>query len=221
MTLSVVVPTYNQADYIAETLQSLVDQTVIPLEVIVVNDGSTDKTAEVLKEFPFKVVTQVNKGLASARNTGIMHAKGDYVFFLDSDDLALENCVEKLIYVMEQTGADIVAPSMKVFGTQNQDVVLSELVTLNGMKKSNLLPYCCAVKKEALLDVGGYSPRMWWGYEDYALWVNMLRVGKTVVTMQEPLVLYRTKEQSMYTEAVKHHEELIGQIVFDNQSVYA
>jgi glycosyltransferase involved in cell wall biosynthesis len=88
-TVSVVVTTYNQARYIEETLRSVFNQTYPPWEVIVVDDGSTDDTPRLLAHFGDKVhhIRQKNQGVASSRNTGISHARGDYVALLDGDDL--------------------------------------------------------------------------------------------------------------------------------------
>jgi GT2 family glycosyltransferase len=145
---------------------------------------------------------------------------GDYLLPLDSDDILLDNCVERIQQVIEQTGADVVAPSFRMFGTQQADIILMDNPTINDFKSANRIGYCSAVKREVLQEVGGYSPRMFWGYEDFALWIDLLKRGKTMVTIPEKLWLYRTKEQSMLTESLKHHEELINRIIFDNPTVY-
>ena len=217
MTASILIPVYNQADTLEETLKSALAQTV-PCEIIVVNDGSTDNTRFILDEYAdkVKVVTQTNRGLPSARNTGIMNATGDYVLPLDSDDVLEPNCVERLLQVAKDTGADVVAPSFRTFGLQEQNVMLQMRPTLDDFRQGNKVGYCALVRRSALLDVGGYSPRMVWGFEDYALWVNLLSRGKTLVTVPEYLWRYRTKEHSMITVANQHAEELMNQIKFDN-----
>lgn len=88
--VTVVVPAYNVAATIGETLRSILNQTLQDFEVIVVNDGATDATADVVAEFnspKLRMITQRNRGLAGARNTGLHHAKGEYVAFCDSDDV--------------------------------------------------------------------------------------------------------------------------------------
>lgn len=220
MRVTIGIPCYNQAEYLADSIQSALDQTV-KCEVIVVNDGSSDKSLEVARSFPVKVIDQINKGLPSARNTMIMNMNGDYLLPLDADDILLENAVEKILYVIEKANADIVAPSFKCFGVNNAEVILDKAPTLEMFKTANRIGYFSAIRKEALLEVGGYSPRMVYGYEDFALWHDLLKRGKTLVTIQEPLVLYRTKEKSMLTEAVQfHHDELIAQIIKDNPETW-
>lgn len=211
---------HNHQDYIADAIQSALDQTT-QAEVIVVDDGSTDNSLNIIKKFPVKWIHQNNKGLPSARNTLIMNMNGEYLLPLDSDDMLLENCVEKIEEAIKNTNADVIAPSFKTFGKESADVILMSNPTIHDFKIANRIGYCSAIKRSVLQEVGGYSPRMFWGYEDYALWIDLLKRGKSIVTIPEKLWLYRTKETSMLTESVKHHEELIGQIMKDNPEVYA
>lgn len=216
-TISIVIPTYNQQDTLEETLNSALNQTV-SCEIIVVNDGSTDNTKIILDEYAdrVKVIHQTNRGLPSARNTGIMNATGDYILPLDSDDLLEPTCVERILKVAEDTDADVIAPSFKTFGLQEQSVLLQMRPTLEDFKGGNRLGYCAAIKRSVLLEVGGYSARMVWGFEDLHLWVTLLRLGKSVVTIPDFLWKYRTKQFSMLTTANQHAVELRSQIEKDN-----
>src|SRR3990167_10411604 len=210
--ITIVIPAYNQAEYLDECIGSILAQTHKPHQIIVVNDGSQDDTRYIAKNYPVKYIEQVNKGLSSARNTGIMNSTGDWVYPLDSDDMMLENCLERVSQVIEETNADIVAPSFKTFGTTNEQVILMPNPTLKDFKTANRIGYMSAIRRLALLEVGGYNPKMIWGWEDYDLWFDLLKRGKRIVTIPEILILYRTKEQSMITEANKHSKELWEQI---------
>lgn len=216
---SILIPVFNGSEWVADAIESALSQTV-KCEVIVINDGSTDHTANIIKDYPVKIVHQINKGLSSARNTGIMNATSEYVLPLDADDMLNENCVEKLLQVAKVTQADIVSPSFKEFGTRNGLVILMPSPSLEDFKIANRIGYCSLIRRSVLREVGGYSPKMVWGYEDYALWIDLLKRGKKLVTVQDVLWLYRTKEHSMITESLKHHDELIAQIVKDNPEVY-
>lgn len=218
--ITIVIASYNQAEFLPDAIESALAQT-LPCEIIVVNDGSTDNSLAVARRYSVKVVDQVNKGLSSARNTGIMNATGDYILFLDADDILLPNCAERIQQMIDTTKADIVAPSFKEFGISNREVILSLHPTLEEFKTGNRIGYFSAIRKSALLEIGGYSPRMTWGYEDYHLWFDLLKRGKTLCTIPEVLVLYRTKERSMIHVAVEHHDELIRQIIKDHKEVYA
>lgn len=108
--ISIIIPNYNQGQYILEAIESALNQTYDNFEVIVVNDGSTDNSLEIARKYPVKIINQTNKGLASARNTGIMNSKGDYLLFLDADDILLENCLEVIARTIKETNSEVVAP---------------------------------------------------------------------------------------------------------------
>lgn len=218
--ISIIIPVFNHQEYLADAIESALNQTV-PCEVICIDDGSTDNSGAIADGYKIKVIHQTNRGLPGARNTGIMNATGNYILPLDSDDILQDNAIERLEQVIRETGADIVAPSFKCFGKSQQDVILMPNPTIEDFKVANRIAYCSAIRKSALLEVGGYSARMTWGYEDMALWIDLLKRGKTLVTIPDKLMLYRTKEHSMLTEALEHHDELIAQIMKDNREVYA
>lgn len=215
MRVTIGIPAYNQGPYLREAIESALNQTYKDVEIIVVNDGSTDDTAAICWEYQVTTITQVNKGLASARNTAIMAMTGGLFLPLDADDILEPTCVERIVEVAKQTDADVVAPSIHCFGLTEQDVFLIPNPILEDFKVGNRISYCSAIRRSALTQVGGYSPRMVEGYEDLHLWINLLTRGKTIVTIPEPLVRYRIKEQSMITEARKHHDKLMGQIYKD------
>lgn len=226
--ISIIIPSYNQQEYLPDAIESALAQrgyvdgsTWTTPEVIVVDDGSTDNSADIARKYPVRLIRQVNKGLPSARNTGIMNARGDYVLFLDADDILLDSCAEYLHKTALETGADVVAPSFKTFGTTNEQVILMPEPTLEDFKSGNRVGYCALFKKETLLEVGGYSPRMVHGYEDLHLTINLLSLRKKLITVPEILWLYRTKEHSMIHDAQQHHAELMAQIYKDFPHAYA
>lgn len=218
--ISIIVPSYQQAAFLSDCLESVINQTRQPLEIIVVDDGSTDGSLEIARKYPVKVVSQVNKGLASARNTGIMNAKGVFILPLDADDMLQPNAIEVLEQKIKEVEADIYAPSFKTFGVQNHEVTLGQGLTLRHFRDANYIGYFSAIRRSKLLEVGGYSPRMTWGYEDYHLTIDLLKRGAKLVVLNEILVLYRSKENSMITVAQAHHNELIAQIAKDHPQLY-
>lgn len=222
MSTTIVIASYGQAQYLPDAIESALNQTV-PCEVLVVDDGSVDDSLAIARSYEprVRVISQVNKGLASARNTGIMNAVSEYILFLDADDILLETCVEKIEAAAHSTGSDVIAPSFKSFGVSNGEVILRQIPTLEDFKAANRLGYFSAIKRSALLEIGGYSPRMVFGWEDYHLWIDLFRRGKTLTLLSEVLVLYRTKEQSMIHEANKHADVLTMQMHHDFPEVYA
>lgn len=229
MKISIIIPAFNQGEYLEDCLESAYNQTMQAHEIIVINDGSTDNTQEIAERYMFKelpliespvrVINQVNKGLSSARNTGIMAATGDYILPLDSDDVLMENAIERFTQEIQETNADIVSPSFKEFGKSDREVILGKF-GMDELKIANRLPYFSAIRRSALVEVGGYSPRMKWGYEDYHLWFDLFRRGKSITVLQEILVMYRVKEKSMIHEANAHNEELMAQIKKDYPQIF-
>ncbi len=219
--ISIVIASYNQAEYLPEAIESALNQTLKPWQIIIVDDGSTDESLEIARKYEkdrpdkIKVISQVNKGLASARNTGLMnvYVNCTWVLFLDADDILEEDAI-KLISVtqIENPDADIIAPSFKTFGTSNEQVILMDNPKLEDFFTGNRIGYFSAIRKSKLLEIGGYSPKMTWGYEDLHLWFNLLTRGCKIVTLKDVLVLYRTKDKSMWHDAMEHHEELMSQI---------
>lgn len=116
--ISVIIPVYNVEKYLKECLDSVVNQTLKDLEIICIDDGSTDGSSDILKEYSIKderfvVINQENQGLSVARNNGLNIATGDYVAFLDSDDYLLNNdYYEKLYNACEKYNADIAVASI-------------------------------------------------------------------------------------------------------------
>lgn len=222
MKISVVIPCWNQAQYLPDAIESVLRQTVKPHEIIVVNDGSPDETRYVAKGYEgIRYIETTNRGLAMARNVGIMNMTGDWFYPLDADDIMLPNCIEKVSEAIEKNpDADIIAPSFKCFGKYDGEVILMPDPKFEDFKfidgqPMNRIGYFSAIKKEALLEVGGYSPRMTWGWEDLHLTINLLKQGRKIVTTPEILMLYRTKENSMIHEANNHATELRTQIFKD------
>lgn len=111
--VSVILPVYNVAPYLDEALSSLTGQTLCDLEIIAVNDGSTDNSEEILKRHQahdkrIRSYNQENRGQSAARNLALQHATGDFIYFMDSDDVILPNALSDCCDYMEQTGADFI-----------------------------------------------------------------------------------------------------------------
>lgn len=112
-TVSIIVPVYNVAQYLRQCLDTLTAQTYPALEIILINDGSTDQSGAICDEYALKdsrirVIHQENAGAANAKNAGLDHAAGDYIAFMDSDDFAEPNWIERLVTAAQQHEADVV-----------------------------------------------------------------------------------------------------------------
>ena len=216
--ITIGIPVYKQSEFLSNAIESALDQTV-NCEVIVCADGDNE-AYEIAKKYPIKVIQQVNKGLASARNTLIMNMSGNFFLPLDADDMLLENCIERIEKtIKENPNVEVIGLSLKTFGSSNQEIILMPNPTIEDFKTGNRLGYCCAIKKSALLAVGGYNPKMVWGAEDYDLWFDLLKRGYKIVTIPEVLWLYRIKPNSMWTETAKHKEEFMNQIKINHPEI--
>ena len=121
MKISVIVPSYNSENFISETLDCLLSQSLKDIQIIVVNDGSTDNTGKIIEAYAQKhanilPVFQENAGVSAARNNGIDHAEGEYILFLDSDDLLGKDALEQMCNALDESQADIALCRVESFG---------------------------------------------------------------------------------------------------------
>lgn len=120
MKVSVIIPCYNAGRYLAESLRSVLDQTMRDMEVLVVDDGSTDDTLAIARRFEaedarVRVLHQANRGVCAARNAGLERASGEYVTFVDADDLLLPHALERMLRAARESGADLVVCAHETF----------------------------------------------------------------------------------------------------------
>ena len=133
MLLTLIVPIYNAENYILKTLKSIFQQPLKSVEVILVNDGSTDTSIKIINKFikdhnifP-KIINQNNQGLSCARNAGLKIAQGEYIWFIDSDDSIESNCIRPIIGYLNQYKADILAFDLTCIYESNKQVKISPL----------------------------------------------------------------------------------------------
>lgn len=222
--VSVVIPCYNQGQYLEEAVQSVIDQTYPNIEIIIVNDGSLDNTAEIasllqLKYPGIQILTQENKGLYAARNYGIQSAVGKYIIPLDADDKLDKTMVEKCTTLAEQSHADIVYSGYQAFGDSTQFHLWKPFTQSNPLYRTP----CSATslyKRNAWKTIGGYKQNMIDGYEDWEFWVNNYKHNFIFQDIPEKLFLYRVKETSMFTEAMKKDPYLKAKIKMNHPELY-
>ncbi|MFV0419940.1 MAG: glycosyltransferase family 2 protein [Dysgonomonas sp.] len=200
--ISIIVPCYNQAVYLPETLQSVLDQSYTDWECIIVDDGSPDNTEEVAAEWMgkddrFKYLKAENGGVAKARNNGIELARGEWILPLDSDDIIAKDYLKKAVEVMNnRLDVGIIYCKVNFFGAKDGYWDLPPFE----MKKfliRNQIFNCGFFKKEDWKKVGGYDESMLSGREDWEFWINLLKTtGKEVVRLDYLGFFYRIKEVS-------------------------
>ena len=209
--VSVIIPAYNCAEYVAETLESVLSQEYAALEVIVVNDGSKDSTMEVLRSFGdrIRVIDQKNAGPPAARNAGILAARGEYVAFVDADDIWLPGKVAAQAQHLDAnpevgtvfTGWRVWDPDGEGRFRRPHDLmqthVGSEVDELNsGWLYARLLLNCelltstVMLRSSILRRMGGFDLALWNG-DDYDFWLRASREAR-ITKLASQGVLYRS-----------------------------
>ncbi len=218
--LSVIIPVYNRAHLIGETLLSLLNQTLPADEIIVVDDGSIDDSVEAtravfaewerqgskkVKTPELKILFQKNKGPAAARNAGFKASIGKFVHFFDSDDLAAPNKHEVQVLALEKSGADIAyAPWVKGHIANGEFIPENHVLQQKGLPKVknndltrvlltnwSIVPHACLFRRSIVEKSGGFPEHLFAG-EDQLMFLNCLLVGAKVVHSPGTLELYRT-----------------------------
>ncbi|RNF39517.1 glycosyltransferase family 2 protein [Planococcus salinus] len=195
---SIIIPTYNRAELLKKAVVSLLSQTHQNIEIIIVDDCSTDNTSEVVSRMTdpriLYIKHQTNKGGASARNTGIAHATGEYVGFLDSDDQWLPEKLEKQLQVFRRDPEiGVVYTGLRV--TSESGVLREMIPVFRGKILSKLLQFNCIdttssiiVKKELLDKIGGFDAAFP-SCQDWDLYLRLAQITRFDF-VQEPLVLF-------------------------------
>lgn len=212
MKVSIIIPVFNQAEYLDVCLSSALAQSYHDFEVIVVDDGSTDDSWKVASQYPVQVIRQTNQGQrfksgGPARNIGIRAAKGELLLPLDGDDWIEPTYLEKTIPLMKDR-VGIVATNMHRFGAM-EDVIPAQRVTLGQELMYNVLPVTSLLRKDAVNEVGGYWP---FGWEDWNLWLKLLKAGWLVDVVNEPLFHYRVKPGGLNTDQTNMREKLTARM---------
>ena len=205
--VSVVIPAYNQAAYLARTIESVLNQTYRHFEIIVVDDGSTDDTrtvAERLGQF-VRYIWQENQGLAGARNTGIRNARSHLICLLDSDDEWLPQYLAKMVQVaIEDPGAAIYyccarsvdkdgkkLPQILGCNPHQSDQLLDSIIRANFLIPSTVMMNYQVIKPDELFDVDFRR------LQDKEMWVRLLKQGYSFRCIPEVLVKYRIHAESL------------------------
>ncbi len=199
--VSIIVPCYNQAQYLDEALQSVLKQTYTHWECIIVNDGSPDNTVDVAilwtdKDIRFKYIFQENKGVSSARNFGIAYAKGEFILPLDADDRISPDYVSLAIESFhEEPSLRVIYCKAEKFGDEVGLWILPAY-SLKTLAIDNMI-FCSAIYRKSDWErVGGYDEKMIHGIEDWEFWIAILKNGGEVKCLEELGFYYRVKKGS-------------------------
>ena len=201
--VSIVIPCYNQAQYLSDAIGSALAQTYKDIEVIIVNDGSTDNTPEVAGSYPVVLINQENRGLSGARNSGVHAATGVWILPLDADDMIRPEYIAKTI-----GKADFVTVDVQEFGDRNNLWRLGNDFSPAAFSTSNRAVCCSLYRKRVWESIGGYDENMKMGYEDWDFNLRCSYAGFGMVRVPEPLLQYRKHGRSMVDDATEKHDEI-------------
>ncbi len=211
--VSIIVPCYNQSEWLDEALESVVKQTYKNWECIIVDDGSSDGSAEVAKEWlkrddRYAYFFQVNSGLSSARNKGIAQSSGEFILPLDSDDKVGPRYIELAVQKFQsEPNLKLVYCKAKMFGIKSGPWKLPHY-SLKNLAVRNII-FCSALfKKKDWRKIGGYDPKMDAGYEDWEFWISLLKKNGGVSRLEYTGFYYRTANTSMLN-SITHSKEKI------------
>jgi len=203
--LSVIIPFYNLARTIDATISSVMTSTYANLEIIIVDDGSTDEAAHAALErmaaqshrFPLEVLRIDNRGLANARNVGAQRARGELLAFLDADDMVVADFYAKSVAVLQRFGNVSYVYSWLEYFEGSEGCWITFDTDIPYLLGSNMTAAMLVVRKQDFLEFGLNRGEMKYGMEDYEAWIGMTAAGRMGVALPEFLVRYRVREGSM------------------------
>jgi len=200
--VSIIVPCYNHAQYLSEALQSVLEQSYDNWECIIVNDGSPDNTEEIAlewtnKDIRFLYLKKMNGGLASARNSGIDKALGEFILPLDADNKISKNYILSAINSFkENDNLKIVYAKARFFGDK-EGVWVPPKFSLKNLCINNMFDNCAMYRKSDWIEAKGYDVNMKYGLEDWEFWISILKKGGNVFCLEEIGFFYRVLGNSM------------------------
>jgi len=212
--ISIIIPCYNDAQYIEQSVYSALNQTYPNKEVIVVDDGSNAETKAILKKLApqiTKLITQENKGVCVARNKAIESASGKYILTLDSDDFFEHEFLVKAVEILEnKKKVGMVTCWAQVLDEKGINLFIQKPTGSNAsdaLYHNNSIGNCL-FRKEAWIEVGGYDINMKNGFEDWEFNISVTKKGWEVVVLPEILFNYRCKLKSRNSSGNSYKKEI-------------
>ncbi len=217
--VSVVLPVYNGDKYLAKAIDSILTQTFANFELIMIDDGSTDGTRDILRKYEkqdprVRVIIRENRGLATTLNDSIDVARGAWIARMDADDIALPHRLKRQLEWLEKTGADIVGSWVRRFGTldkriikllQTDDAIKMEMLFRSPFVHPTVMMRTTLVKKMRY-------DKAWEKAEDYDLWERAAEAGWKMTNVPEVLLLYRVHESQISTKSSTKQHQLTLQV---------
>lgn len=231
--ISVIIPVYNGARFIKEALESVLSQTFPVFEILVIDDGSTDNTKEIVISIPdkrIKYIWQEHQGVpASPRNTGLRIAKGDYIAFLDQDDIWLPHKLEKQMEIFKKNPDILVVSTNGYIFNQDRkgkrqmfNLFFNKKISFKDMLTGCWVLNSSVLMKQKVIKLVGFideNPQII-GADDYDYWLRILNYkDKSIIAMKDKLIKYRFHQSNLSTSDILPHEERI-KIIYSKYKEY-
>lgn len=228
-TVAVVIPCYNHARYLAETVASVVAQTYHDWELVIVDDGSTDGSPELVRSLirrfaprPIRLIQQRNSGPGAARNAGMAASRAPYILPLDADDLLVATFLEHMVAVLDTAPTiGFVGSGLRFFGEETGSWHGGE-PTAGRMIYDNRVPVSSLVRRTAWLAAGGYSEEAEiQGQEDWDFWLGVIEAGWPGTSLTESLLWYRRLATGTYNTAQSRYLRTRALLVQRHPTLFA
>jgi len=216
--VSVIIPCFNYGRFLKTSLASVTGQTLKPVETLIIDDGSTDPdTLAILHDLSVrgtKIIRQENRGLSGARNTGVRQSKGEFIYFLDADDVLFPECLEKLATLLQQDSNAIAACcGVKLLGGQQNGTEWPARYDPYLILVENIWGAGIMLQKRRIEELSlYYDEAMRNGYEDWEFNIRLVQTGQPILVHPAPLYHYRIHPHSMLASSRTRHAELVAYI---------
>lgn len=224
--VSVIIPCFNQGEFLDQTVDSVLAQSFQDFEIVIVNDGSTDRrTNDLLRDYRrprTRVLQTANQGVSAARNTAIRAATGAYILPLDADDLIDPQYLAKSVAILDQSDRlAVVTCLVEFFGAVSFQPEQPPFAAEEMLVRNVVGPCSSLFRKRDWELVGGYNTAMTRGWEDWDFWLSFAERGAVVHRIPEVLFYYRiregSRERSMETE---HRVDMFLQLYANHRDFY-
>jgi glycosyltransferase involved in cell wall biosynthesis len=207
--VSIVITCHNYGRFLKEAIDSCLHQSYQNIEIIVIDDGSTDNTSEVSKTYKNKIryFYQNNRGVAEARNNGVNKTKGHYVVFLDADDLLKPNYIKDCCEVINSNNVGYVFTQVHHFGAETFDTHYPDF-DINILVNSGPYINVSALHKKENFKLAKFNPGITTGYEDWDFYLSLYEEGIVGKLLNKPLLEYRREENRLHISSKT--ETLLG-----------
>ena len=218
MQVSIIVPSYNHEKFVEQCIRSIMSQDYKNFELIVIDDGSKDKSHEILKrlesEFSFTLVLKNNEGVTKTLNKGIDIAKGEFITFLASDDLMPQSRIREQVQAMiDNPGYDVIAGAVQIINEEGTLVRRKKILHTGEIHFDQLIRRNCILaptaffKKSTFEKFGKYSEELL--IEDYSMWLKILKAGGKILNTDQIWAIYRVTNINLEKRFKWYYEGLM------------